>query len=186
VDLDRYTIDPGMSRFTVRAFASGMFSSFGHNPTIAIRDLSGEVDFAPDSPEKSALRLKIDSKSLAVTDDIGDKDRREMERMMNQEVLETSRFPEITFETASVTASGSDGRYAVNMTGNLSLHGVTRGQQVAAQVSLSGDTLNAHGEFPLSQTSYGIKLVSVAGGALKLKDELKFNFDIVARKAESR
>jgi hypothetical protein len=44
--------------------------------------------------------------------------------------------------------------------------------------------LRASGEFLLSQSSYGIKPVSVAGGALKLKDELKFSFEIVARKQE--
>jgi hypothetical protein len=31
------------------------------------------------------------------------------------------------------------------------------------------------------QTDFGIKLVSVAGGALKVKDELQCAFDIVAR-----
>ena len=33
-----FLIDPGLSRFTARVFASGMLSSFGHNPTIAIRE----------------------------------------------------------------------------------------------------------------------------------------------------
>ena len=42
--------------------------------------------------------------------------------------------------------------------------------------------LRASGEFTVRQTDYGIKPVSVAGGALKVKDELKFSFDIVARK----
>ena len=36
-----------------------------------------------------------------------------------------------------------------------------------------GNMLRASGEFSLNQTDFGIKLVSVAGGALKLKDELK-------------
>ena len=38
----RYRIDIAMSRFTVRAFATGLFSSMGHNPTLAIRDYTGE------------------------------------------------------------------------------------------------------------------------------------------------
>ncbi len=41
--------------------------------------------------------------------------------------------------------------------------------------------LRANGEFSIRQTDYGIRLVSVAGGTLKLKDELKFTFDIVAQ-----
>ena len=46
--------------------------------------------------------------------------------------------------------------------------------------------LRANGEFSVRQTDYGIKPVSVAGGALKLKDELKCSFDIVARKSVTR
>jgi len=36
--------------------------------------------------------------------------------------------------------------------------------------------------FSIRQTTFGIKLVSVAGGTLKLKDDLKYSFDIVAPK----
>jgi len=42
--------------------------------------------------------------------------------------------------------------------------------------------LRAFGDFTIRQSDYRIKLASVAGGALKLKDELKFTFDIVARR----
>ena len=38
------------------------------------------------------------------------------------------------------------------------------------------------GPFTLRQSDFRIKPVSVAGGTLKLKDELKFAFDVVARK----
>ena len=38
--------------------------------------------------------------------------------------------------------------------------------------------------FRLRQSDYGIKPVSFAGGALRLKDELKFNFELVARQQE--
>ena len=127
MDAAGYRIDPAMSRFTVRAFASGMLSALGHNPAIAIRDFSGEVKFAPDRPEQTSLHLKIDAKSLAVSDDISDKDRREMERAMNLEVLETARYPEIVFDASKVSANNTgDGRYWVNIEGSLSLHGVTR------------------------------------------------------------
>ena len=40
---DRYVIDGRSSRFTVRAFATGLLSAMGHNPTIGIRDFSGEM-----------------------------------------------------------------------------------------------------------------------------------------------
>ena len=44
--------------------------------------------------------------------------------------------------------------------------------------------IRASGEFSLNQSDYGIKPISVAGGTLKVKDELKFSFDMVARKQD--
>lgn len=181
--VERYIVDPGMSKFTVRAFASGMLSALGHNPVIAIRDFSGEAEFAPETLENASLHLKIRADSLAVTNDVSDKDRREIERTMNQEVLEVAKYPEILFDSSNVSASrAGDGRYMVNLVGNLQLHGVANSQAISVQVTLNGTVLRAHGEFTAQQTPFGIKLVSVAGGTLKLKDELKCSFDILARK----
>lgn len=181
--VELYELDPGVSKFTVRAFASGMFSAFGHNPTLAIRDFEGEAYFSPEELDQARLVMKIKSCSLSVTDNMSDKDRRELERTMNQDVLETSRYPEIVFESSKVSASkAGDGQFFVNLVGTLTLRGVSNNQAIAAQIALTGDMLRAHGEFSVSQSTFGIKPVSVAGGTLKVKDELKCAFDIVARK----
>ena len=66
----------------------------------------------------------------------------------------------------------------------LSFHGVTQTQSLDARVTHMGTMLRISGEFSLRQSDYGIKPVSFAGGALRLKDELKFNFELVARKDE--
>jgi polyisoprenoid-binding protein YceI len=181
--LEHYAIDTEMSKFTVRAFASGMLSAFGHSPTLAAREFSGEAQFAGGIFEETFLRINIKAASLTVIDNISEKDRREIENTMNQRVLETHKYPDIMFESSNVSASkAGDGQYWVNLIGKLSLHGVTRDQAVAAQVALVGNTLRAHGEFSLLQTTYRIDVVSIAGGTLKLKDELKCSFDILARK----
>lgn len=183
MEADRYAIDPGVSRFTVRAFASGMFSPFGHSPTLLVREFTGQAKFAPGTLDGAELHIQIKAGSLAVADNISDKDRRQIEQTMNQDVLEIATYPEIVFDSLKVSASkAGDGQYWVNLVGTLSLHGVSNSEPIAAQVAVIGDTLRAHGEFSLFQTTYGIKPVSIAGGSLKLKDELKCKFDIVARK----
>jgi polyisoprenoid-binding protein YceI len=183
IALAHYAIDPAMSRFTIRAFATGMFSAFGHSPTFAVRDFSGEVQFAPGTLEQACLTLKIKAASLNVQDDVREKDKREIERTMNEQVLESSKYPEIAFKTTGVSAKKSgENQYLLNLAGDLTLRGVTKPQPVAAHVVLVGNTLRAHGDFSVLQTAYGIKPVSVAGGAVKLKDELKCTFDILARK----
>ena len=102
---------------------------------------------------------------------------------MQQDVLETSSYPDIVFESSQVTSNPlSENLHAVQVIGNLTLHGVTRAERITAQVTLIGDTLRASGDFSIQQTNYGIKLVSVAAGTLKVKDEVKIAFDFSARK----
>jgi polyisoprenoid-binding protein YceI len=178
-----YILDAARSRFMVRASASGLLSAFGHNPSIAIRVFTGEARFRLESPEKSSLRLKIDAASLAVTGDVNDKDRHEMEHAMQQDVLETASYPEITFVSSSAQASKiTEGMYRMKIAGKLTLHGIVRDLEIPCNVTAGEDSLRANGDFTIKQTDYRIKLVSVAGGALKMKDELKFTFDIVGQR----
>jgi hypothetical protein len=47
---------------------------------------------------------------------------------------------------------------------------------------VTGETLRASGNFSILQKDYEIDLVTVGGGALKVKDEVKFTFEIVANR----
>jgi polyisoprenoid-binding protein YceI len=178
-----YVVDAARSRFQVKGTAAGMLSAFGHNPIVAIRQFSGEAWYRAQAPENSSLRLSIDAGSLEIANDVNDKDRREMDQVMQEEVLETARYPEIRFEASGRSAAKiAEGMYRIVLGGTLSLHGVDRDVEVPCNVAVSDDSLRANGEFTIRQTDFRIKLVSVAGGTLKLKDELKFQFDIVARR----
>lgn len=179
----RYSIDARASRFTVQAFAGGIGAILAHSPKFAIRELDGQAEFAPDSLSDASLRVTMKPSSLELLDDVSAKDRADIIRVALEEVLEADRFPEITFESTRVMpANIAPNLYRVVITGNLTLHGNTNTQSLTAQLMIAGDTLRANGEFTLKQTAYGIKLVSVAGGVVKVKDDLKFTFDIVARK----
>ena len=104
---------------------------------------------------------------------------------MHDEVLETEGFAEIIYECPRVSSvqKMGEGLFSATLNGELALHGVTRNQPVSARVTLKGDTLRTAGEFSVRQSDYDIKPVSAAGGTVKLKDELKLSFDIIARKA---
>ena len=179
----RYLIDARRSTFTVRAFATGMLLAFAHNPTIAIPDFEGEVSLNPDAVEQSSLRMVIHAASLTVTDDISEKDRREINRRMHEEVLETDSFADIEYECSRVSGSRiTEGQYMVALNGELTLHGVARSQPVSARVRLNGDMLRATGDFSVRLSDYEIQPITAAGGTIKLKDELTLSFDISARK----
>lgn len=177
-----YRIDAGQSRFMVKAFAGGFLSALAHDHNIAIREFSGEAQFTFGTVEPASLQLKIRSGSLAVTDKVSASDRQKIEATMRDEVLEVGKYPEIVFMSTSVSATKTgEGQYQARIAGEVTLHGVTRPLTITAQLEFGDSNLGARGGFSLKQSSFGIKPVSVAGGTIKVKDELKFTFEIVAK-----
>jgi polyisoprenoid-binding protein YceI len=180
---DRYVINPTVSRFTVKVFATGLLSAFGHSPTIAIRDMQGEVRFNPLDVAQSSMHFAVRADSLTVAENVSDKDRREMENEMRERVLEVTKYPQIVYDAPRVSVKNTgEGQNDIVLLGQLTLRGVTRAQPLPAKIAVTGGLLRAFGEFSLRQSDYNIKPVSAVGGALKVKDEVKLAFDIVARK----
>jgi polyisoprenoid-binding protein YceI len=182
----RYVIDTRASQFTVQAFASGLIAAVAHSPKIAIRDWTGTVDVSSGGLENASLQVRVNAASLEVLDELRDDDRREIHRVMKKEVLETERYPEIAYDSTEVLAEKlRDDLYRLNVRGKLSLHGVSNDRDFVAQASLGVDSARAYGAFTLLQSDYNIRIASIAGGTLKLQDELKFSFYVVARKPAS-
>jgi polyisoprenoid-binding protein YceI len=179
----RYVIDTRASQLTAQAFASGLVSAVAHSPKIAIRDWEGEVQMTSGTFENTSMKIRINATNLEVLDELRDDDRKEIHRVMNQEVLESTRYPEILYESDKVSAEKlNNDLYRLDVAGQLTLHGVSNGLTFSSQVSMGVDSARAYGAFTLSQTDYNIRIVSIARGSLKLQDELKFSFYVVARK----
>jgi polyisoprenoid-binding protein YceI len=98
--------------------------------------------------------------------------------MLGPDVLDVARFPEIRFESTDARRIDSD-RLSVN--GALTLHGQTH----AVVATVARDRDRYRGTATIKQTEFGIKPVTVAGGAVKVKDEVTIEFDIVTRAATS-
>jgi polyisoprenoid-binding protein YceI len=104
---------------------------------------------------------------------------------MFDEVLEQSFHPKILYKSSHVAASKTaENMFRLNLTGEPTLHGVNRGIGLDANVVIGEDALRAQGSFSLLQSDYGISAASVAGGSIKLKDELKFSYFILARRQQ--
>jgi polyisoprenoid-binding protein YceI len=181
----KFSIDRSASRFTVQAFATGMLSFAGHNPVIGVRDFEGELGFVPETYERGFVRMTLGLTQLDVLDEMKSDDRKKLEQSMYNDILEVERFPSAVYESSEVTVNKlGGGLLQARAAGNLSFRGVTQSQTIDAHISDMGAMLRVSGEFSLRQSDYGIKPVSFAGGALRLKDELKFKFELVGRKQE--
>jgi polyisoprenoid-binding protein YceI len=178
----RYTFDPSLSRFTVQAFATGVLSAFAHSPTFAIRSFAGELLFDPDSLATVTLRITVQADTLELLDNVKPQDRADIVSRMRQEVLETSTYREIAFESRQITADKiAEGWYRLQLAGEFRLHGVRRPEQFDAQLRVTGEEARLSGRFNLPQSAYRIKQVSALGGAIKVKDELAIDFELTGR-----
>ena len=182
--LQHYRLDATASAFTVQAYSQGLFSVFGHDPKIGVKDFTGEAQFTSDKFDNASLSLTIRADSLVVVNNIKEKDRADIERTMREEVLETRRYSEIEFKSNNVSLHRSgENRYRARVIGDLTLHGVTqKNLWLNGELTVTSDGLRARGEASIKQTDYKIKVVSVAGVTLKIKNEVKCSFDILARR----
>jgi polyisoprenoid-binding protein YceI len=179
--LAHYAIDAKTSLFTVQAFAAGLASVVAHSPSFAIRDMIGEFEFVLGTMNEASLQLTINLRSLEILDEVTSFDRREIERVMFDEVLETSRYPKAEYESTHVDISDLNGGICrVDITGDLTLHGVTRGVNLETHVVVAEDSVRGQGSFSITQPDFGLKIASVAGGTLKLREELKCHYFIIA------
>lgn len=162
------SIDTSHSRLLIHVSKSGVFSGLADNHDVEAPIAEGALD-----AKSGQLRLSVDARRMRVLDPQlpADKKRQVQERMLGPEVLDSGQFPEITFESTHVEP-GAEG--TVKVDGLLRLHGVTKPVSIVAHSENGRYT----GRFALKQRSFGITPVSIAGGTIKVKDELAIEFDI--------
>jgi len=163
-------IDTHNSKVIVHVSKSGLFSGFGDNHEVEAPITEGFIDEGT-----RRVKFEVESRRMKVLDPQLSADKRQQvqERMLGPDVLDVARFPQIRFESTSVEQA-EPGRLLVR--GQLFLHGVTRSVIVHVQ------TESAHyiGTASFKQREFGITPISIAGGTVKVKDELKIEFDIHA------
>ena len=164
-------IDPQKSSITVRVFKAGVFSAFGHEHEISAPIQQGSFTENPGSVE-----LTVDARGMRVMDKgISEKDRADIQQtMLGPKVLDSEKFPTIRFRSTRVELLG-EGKWS--LLGDLTIHGETR----PVKVRVEGANGRYHGTAELKQKDFGITPVTVGGGAVKVKNELRIEFDIVSK-----
>ncbi len=177
-----YNLDASQSKFMAHANAGGLLWFKGKDHHLAARDFTGQVEITPDAITPASLRLVVKAASLQET---GSEFTQPQKDIINKElreiVLHPDRYPDITFQSTNVTVKDV-GRHEVKIDGNLTLHGVTKRITIPAVVTLSGDTLRAVGEFSIDRDDFGVKATSAFHGLVRVRNTIKFEFDIVGRK----
>ncbi len=187
-NIQRYAINVHKSTIAVHTESSGLLSALGHDHKLMVQRLSGEIFAHPEDLAHSTLFLEVDAASLAMVDNDSEDDRAVIEREMNGKVLESARYPRITFRSNSVEARRTgENLFELRVRGDLSLHGTSREVEVPARIEFASDAgrtggvLRARGVISLRQSDFRIRPTSAAAGTIKVDDSVKLEFDVTAR-----
>lgn len=83
-----------------------------------------------------------------------------MQEHFNENYVESGKYPKASF-TGKVTNIGEldlkkDGKYTLDVTGEITLHGVTQPLQIKAEATVSNGSLEARAVFPLTVKDFKI------------------------------
>jgi polyisoprenoid-binding protein YceI len=183
--LSIYKIDPGRSRVEIDVFRGGLFKAFGHDHTVAAKNFSGAVQFDPRNAADSSVTLYIDATSLTVLDPLAsEKERSEVQTtMQGPKVLNVQAFPRIAFHSTHVSelTQAGDG-FESTLTGTLDLHGIEKESTFPVRIDFQKNLLHATGIVSIAQTDFGIVPINLGGGAVRVRDQVKVSFDILAER----
>lgn len=119
---------------------------------------------------------------LGMEDPIDDNTRKQVNaNMLGKDVLDVRSHPTATFaakKIAKLTEKSSRGMPQYEITGEFSLHGVTKPASFTADVEETKGWLRLRGAFAILQTQFGIKPYTKAFGAVGVADKLEIHGDL--------
>ena len=177
----RFRLDSSQSKFIARALPGGLLWLKGHEHLVAAREFSGEARITPGKINAASLQLTVKTDSMVETSDAFTELQKEIiNKELREIVLEPGKFPEIVFKSTEVTGKSlGNGQYDLKIRGGLTLHGVTRHIMIPAKVTVAGNTLRAVGEFSIDRSDFNVKATSAFHGMVRVRNKVKFTFDIV-------
>lgn len=171
-----YKVDPSHSAvsFTIRHFVSNVPGRF--------KDFEGVIQHDKQKPEASSVNFMVQAASIDT--DNNDRD----EHLRGEDFFDVQKFPTLTFASTSVKATDANN---LEVTGDLTLHGVTR--RVTIPVEFLGSVKGPRGEkagfetrFTVNRKDYGIVWNRVLDAGPVLGDDVKVTISIEADRQDAQ
>lgn len=163
----KYLITPQNSKieFTGSKVTGKHEGSFG--------DFSGQIDYAG-NPEQS--RVNIAMKTDSLTTDTPDLTK----HLKTPDFFDVAKFPEATFVSTSIKPGGEKGA-SHTITGNLTLHGVTKAVTFPATINVTPEVATVDSTFSINRKDFGINYAGQADNLIR--DDVVLKLTIKANKA---
>jgi polyisoprenoid-binding protein YceI len=163
----KYVINPQNSK--VEFVGSKVTGS--HNGSF--QKFSGEIDYAG-APEKSRVQITMDASSIVANDP------KLTEHLKTPDFFDVAKFPDAKFVSTEIKAGGEGGA-THTVTGNLSMHGVTKAVTFPATIAVTADTASVDADFSINRKDFGINYAGAADNLIR--DNVAIKLTIRATKA---
>jgi polyisoprenoid-binding protein YceI len=149
----KYQITPQNSQI---AFVGSKVTG-SHNGSFG--DFSGQIDYNG-TPEQS--HVNIDIKADSITTDTPDLTK----HLKTADFFDVAKYPQATFVSTAIKAGGEGGA-SHTVTGNLTLHGVTKSVTFPATISVTPDVASVDSTFSINRKDFGINYAGAADNAIR-------------------
>jgi len=163
----KYQITPQNSKIDfvgskVTGSESGSFGNF-----------SGQVDYTG-APENSRVNITINMNSVTTQSAGLDK------HLKTADFFDVEKYPQATFVSTAIKAGGDKGA-SHTVTGNLTMHGVTKAITFPATIAVTPDTATVDSSFSVNRKDFGINYAGAADNLIR--DDVVLTLHIRASKA---
>jgi polyisoprenoid-binding protein YceI len=128
------------------------------------KTFEGTWDLVTQRPEEGRVQGEIAMDSIFTDTD------RLTGHLKSPDFFDVAKFPKATFTTTEIKAGTSDTK-AKNathtVTGNLTLHGVTKSIQFPARIAVSPESANLESEFSINRKDFGVSYPGMANDLIR-------------------
>lgn len=163
---DKYLITPATSKIE---FVGSKVTGSHHG---SFEKFSGEIVFAG-TPEKSQVSITIDTSSVNTdTPDV-------TKHLQTPDFFDVAKFPQATFVSTEIKPGGEKGA-TDTVTGNLTLHGVTKSITFPATIGVTPGAITVESTFSINRKNFAINYAGAADNLIR--DEVLLTLHVKAVK----
>jgi polyisoprenoid-binding protein YceI len=163
---EKYLITPANSKVE---FIGSKVTGEHHG---SFEKFSGAINYNG-KPETSTVNIDIETASIKADDaDL-------TKHLQTPDFFDVAKYPKATFVSTEIKAGGEKGA-SHTVTGNLTMHGVTKSITFPATIAASADALTVESTFSINRKDFGINYAGAANNLIR--DEVVLALHIRATK----
>lgn len=183
-----FGLDGKQSELLAFTEPAGLLKGVVHQHVLHAQKVAGKIVFDQEAMKNSWVMVSFPVSALTVDEPelrqrfklakpVSEKDRKKVDAEMRAEKqLNQARYPQMTFESTRVAQLGQG---KLDVTGKLTIRGVTRVVTVPISYEVKANTFRGEGELTVNHTDFGFQPYSAVLGTIQNADPIRLKFKLV-------